>query len=411
MFLSRVTASACLVGLSVLTFWTVELGWSEVLLERDALADVERAARLWPSDAAIPMRLAELDPAREHQHLMRALELNPYNTEARIECALAAENAGDLRGAEMFLIESARRDKQFLPAWSLTNYYFRRGQPARFWTWARKAWLVSYGDPAPLFRLCARMVVSSPAVPDSLLAGDLKLLRSYFDYLLQQNDLEGTRALAGRILRHAGEDDHLRLVEYIEQEIVAGHMGEALTAWNDLADRKLIPFAPLDPGGGKVLTNPDFHDGPNKAFDWRFPRIDGVRVLRHKDDANASGNVVDLDFSGKQPYECEIGAQYLPLTVPIRLRLAFDYRTEGIDDSSGVRWAVQPRVTDDAYSASPALEPAAGWRHFQWTFEIRETPALGRLILFYRREPGTSRIEGQVHLRHLRLEPEVDSRG
>ena len=36
------------------------------------------------------------------------------------------------------LLESARRDKQYAPAWALANFYFRQDQPRQFWPWARR---------------------------------------------------------------------------------------------------------------------------------------------------------------------------------------------------------------------------------------------------------------------------------
>ncbi len=410
MLLWRAMALVGWMALAALMCLTAELAWSEILAGRGEPSDVERAGQLWPFDAAVPMRLAQLDPPRAQQHLRRALALNPRHTQARIEAALAAENAGDLNGAEQALVESARWDKQFLPAWSLTNFYFRREQRAEFWRWARRAWMVSYGDPTPLFRLCERMTDSPAAVPEVLAPGDPRLLRLYFNYLLEQNDLAGARSLAGRLLDQAADGDQPGLVEYVEREISSGRTAEALLTWNGLISRKLLPFVPLEPGRGRVLTNPDFLDGPNKAFDWRFPAVAGVRVLRWKDDSRTGGNIVELAFSGKQPYECELGWQHLPLAAPLRLLLAFDYRTEGVVNSSGVRWAIQPRLASAVSSVSPALEAASNWRRFQWIFEITETTALGRLLLVYRREPGSLRLEGQIHLRHVRLEPEAGAK-
>jgi Tfp pilus assembly protein PilF len=84
--------------------------------------------------------LAAADSTRLLVDAWRGVEpARPRSSSAWIDTGLAAEEAGDYAGAERSLLEAARIDRQHLPAWSLANFYFRRGDPASFWPWARRA--------------------------------------------------------------------------------------------------------------------------------------------------------------------------------------------------------------------------------------------------------------------------------
>jgi hypothetical protein len=63
--------------------------------------------------------------------------------------------------------------------------------------------------------------------------------------------------------------------------------------------------------------------------------------------------------------------------------------------TAGVHWAL-----DD--SEGPAIEPSSEWR--EGAFDLPLADGLRNLKLFYRREPGTTRTEGRIEVRNLRLE-------
>ena len=65
--------------------------------------------------------------------------MNPWDTRSRIELGLLAEAEGDQATATRYLLQAAEADHLFLPRWTLANYYFRRGDTALFWRWAKEA--------------------------------------------------------------------------------------------------------------------------------------------------------------------------------------------------------------------------------------------------------------------------------
>ena len=89
-----------------------------------------------------------------------AVRLNPRLASAWIYLGLDAEADGDLAEAEQDLLQAARVDRQYLPAWTLANFYFRRGDTVNFWPWAARAASLTFDDYRPLLRLADALETS-----------------------------------------------------------------------------------------------------------------------------------------------------------------------------------------------------------------------------------------------------------
>jgi hypothetical protein len=77
--------------------------------------------------------------------------------------------------------------------------------------------------------------------------------------------------------------------------------------------------------------------------------------------------------------------------------LRFEYRTAELAEETGVVWSVDPRQEFE-------LAAAPDWAQRKWRFEA-PTEAT-RLVLAYRRSPGTTRREGAIFFRHVELKGE-----
>jgi len=132
----------------------------------------------------------------------------PHSSAALIDAGLLAEEAGDYAGAEGSLLEAARIDRQHLPAWSLANFYFRRGDPASFWTWARRAAVLSYHEPTLLLRLCDELE-PRPAVVLERIGDTPRMHRAYLDFLIGRNRLSDAQEVARRMDGEPGSEGRL----------------------------------------------------------------------------------------------------------------------------------------------------------------------------------------------------------
>jgi tetratricopeptide (TPR) repeat protein len=386
--------TARLVAVALLAFFgfaaslTARLATAECVFERDTVEAVRWAARA-ANSAAYYQRWADLEPEQAGEALRGALKANPRASAAWIELGLIAEHSRNGAEAAEDLTQAARVDRQYLPSWTLANYSFRHGDAADFWPAAARAATLAYDDLRPLLDLCDRME-PDPGIALARVGPSARLERAYLDLLIGKNRLDAAQDVARLMLARPSPENAARLTDFTERLIAAGKGTPALEIWNGLGK-----FAMIGPTHG-VLTNGDFATSPSGAgFDWRLPAPAGL--LTHW-----SPSALRFSFSGSEPEDCPLLEQWAPLAVR-RYRLSFEYQTAGMPPATGLRWAITP--LDGAGSQSPGLASALTWQERRWSF-APEHAGLVRVRFLYRREPGTTRADGRIELRRVRLEVE-----
>ncbi len=331
--------------------------------------------------------MAELDPAHARAALHHAIEVNPRSSSAWIALGLAAEHEGDFPEAERSLLQAARVDRQYLPAWTLANFYFRRDNAHAFWPWAQRAAALSYNDLRSLLKLCD-LLESRPGEVLERLGESPRLDRAYLDFLIRENRHADAQQVARKMLALRAPVDTPRLVDFTDRQLRAGHVPAALEIWNTLAAARLIRFSPI--ASSRPLTNGELKSAPTGAgFDWRLSSAEGMS-------AEWRDSRLTFFFSGTQPEACTVLEEFVALDSR-GYRLSFEYSSGGMPSPTGIRWALNT-------VEGPALAPSETWRPAEWIFTSPpdSTPSVLRLV--YRREPGTIRAQGQFDIRNLRLE-------
>ena len=127
--------------------------------------------------------------------MREAVRLNPRESGAWIALGLEAEQAGDLKEAERCLLEAEKVDRQYLPAWTSANFFFRQANDAQFWRAAARAAAMSYDDPAPLIDLADHREPRAVAALERL--GDTPgLERGYLHFLIGEHRWQEAQAVA-----------------------------------------------------------------------------------------------------------------------------------------------------------------------------------------------------------------------
>lgn len=384
-------------------YWSVRLAWADHLAKGDSLQQAHAAVALAANNAAYWLRVADLEQARGESGgpgIAEAVRVDPYDAEVWMRAGLLAEANGDLARAEQDLLRAARLSRQFEPRWTLANYYFRRNDLDRFWPWAHSALVASFNERWLLFDLCWRIqpdagVILSRAIPDNS-----EVLRDYLSYLLYHNHLEASLPVAHKLEAEASEQDREPLLRYANRMLDRRQWQAALSAWNALCLRKLVRYAPLDAGRGRLVTNGDFRAQPlDSGFDWRLPEVSGVAAVY-----SDSPPWLRFDFSGDQPEHCNVVYQFVPVEAGSRYALRFTYRTEGIQPGTGLEWKVTDAATGGEILTPPLHLSSESWTSEGIAFAAPAGMQAAAVTLDYRRQPGTVRIEGTVWLRNVGLE-------
>ena len=407
--------AAMLIGFGASSAWSVRLACADYWFRQQTLRGTEKALAFTPGQADYYVRLALLESGDNKPAAMEALKhaaaLNPSDAQTWIELGLRyeAEGASPVaeRCAEQCLLRAAEEDRQYLPRWTLANYYFRASQIDRFWFWAKQAAEMAPGDPAPLFRLCGR-VAEDGALINRLNIGRADVRAAYVSYLLSQGRLD-LMGPASRLLLNTKRVNTKRasdvplLLTVCDRLLESKRLAGALEIWNGLADGRQIPFARLQVTDGKVLTNGDFRFPPtSRGFDWRLPTVGGVSASIDE------GGGLRLTLSGSQPENCELLIQLVPVQEKTNYELKFEYQTDGIGPGSGLEW----RITDqngsrtldiDAHSLSSERERQGKVSFVSPASMVPADRQIARMALTYKRVPGTTRIEGFIVLRRVEL--------
>ncbi|MGQ9635397.1 MAG: tetratricopeptide repeat protein [Bryobacteraceae bacterium] len=378
------------------TAWTLRLGYADYLFSTGTRDGIERARRLAPGKAEYFARKAE---GEDSSALARAVELNPYFSRGWIDLALEAELSGQPSRAERFLLEASRRDRSYLPRWSLANFYFRTGNREQFWVWARRAAEMGPYDQSALFELCWRMSGDAAEILAKAIPADPAILSQYVNYLLRNDRLEAARSAAEALSHLAGPAHRAAVLYTCDRLLAASRVREAIELWNRLAVRKLIPYPAFSITQTSPLTNGDFDWVPVAGgFDWKVPRVPGVSA---RGPGQPPG--LRLDFSGAQPHRCELAAQALPMEGGQRYRVLYSYRTQGIRPETGLRWAVGPLGSEPGWWAQGPHLSREEWTEEGFEFLAPPGEQGVRLVLLYERAMGTTRIEGTLQMRRIQI--------
>jgi tetratricopeptide (TPR) repeat protein len=362
-------------------FWSLRLAVAETFFRDDTPPAVKRATAMQGNapSAEFAERLAEIEPADALIALETAVAINPRASGAWISLGLLEESSDDLAAAERSLLTAARIDHQFLPAWTLTNFYFRRGDREAFWRWAKQAASFTFDDFLPLIRLCDQFERDPTRVLSRL--GEVRRLRpTYLGFLIDEKRLDAAQQVGRGMFNDHANDPYL--INLADHQLGAGNTTAAIEVWNIASG-----FEPIDPAARRVLTNGNLARAPlNLGFDWRLGQEAGVIT-------NWAPSQLTFELLGSEAETAMFMKQTLS-AVPDHWRLRFDYVTRGAL-SPGIRWLLNEKE-------GPLIEPSDQWR--TGDFPLPRTRGSGELKLIYRREPGTTRATGRIEIRNLRLE-------
>lgn len=393
---------AALAGLALAALWSFRAAAADQCLRATTLEGTERAIQWAPNQSEnyvwLSAEVSDTNPRRAEQALRQAVALNPQDARSWVDLALRREAEGDLQQAERYLLHAADTDRQYLPRWSLANFYFRNNDLDRFWVWAKRAAEMLYGDPTPLFRLCGEVSEDGNLVERlGLRRPDVRA--SYLNYLLARDHADLIQPVTQRLLSDSREEDVPLLLVACDRILELGRADEALEVWNRLATSKRIPYAALAASARATVTNDAFSTVPiSHGFDWRVPDIIGVSMAREDE----SGGL-RVTFSGRQPEACMPLSQFIPVVENTHYDLEYRYSTLDIANGSGLAWRAKFTDVRQATEVTSAIPSSDKEDSRLWAFDTPPGCRLVRLGLTYQRAPGTTRIEGRIVLRQVRL--------
>ena len=333
---------------------------------------------------------AEGQPALARSVLRTALQLNRRDSAAWMALGLVTERDGDMEQAADSFLEAEKVDRQYLPAWTSANFFFRRGNDLQFWRAAKRAAAMAYDDPAPLIELADHREPNAIAALDRL-GGGARLTRGYLRFLIGQSRWREAEEVAARLsLLDTSVNDPIDRELFLDftRRLIEANEGEAaLAAWN-----RLQRFPAPGRASRGTLVNENFERRPSgQGFDWRMRAA--PRGSLHWEPSK-----LEFWLAESTPDACTLLEQWVLLD-PGRYRLRFRYQTEGLAEATGLRWTLLNGGRREASSAVLPQAPGRVWNGnaAEWNFQVAKA-GLYELAWIYIRVPGTTHQEGRAEL-------------
>jgi hypothetical protein len=313
--------------------------------------------------------------------------------------SIRQEEEGDLAGAESSLLRANAVCRYYTPRWSLASFYYRQRNLPEFVKWARAALSVGYGDSESLLRMAQRLGLTSEAILEHLIPLDPDKVAAYLYLMMGDGNTDRLYEPAAKLIDLDARSARNVVLENSETLFLKGRDTQALALWNKAVEARWVAFAALDPQAGKSLARGNFRgERIERGFDWKYPAPQGVSVSAAESDGS-----LRLEFSGKEPPNCELASQWIPLLPHRKYRLAVRYRADSIPADSGIQWSVVMVPAGRSLAALPLTSPAAQVTGQSTSLETPPTPGPTKLLLSYARAPGTTRIEGTLWIQSVEL--------
>jgi hypothetical protein len=400
--LAALLGVAVILALTLATYRAIRIAIADWRFREGDLAGIESAERLMPSNAryhfarALAVQQADPTSAAVDLELSRALALNPRFSEAMLSWSVDKEFSGDKRGAEQLLLDAQGIDRLLGPSWALANFYYRQGDAAHFWPQANEClrMISVFGfttgryDPVPVFQLCWNMEPNAEKILSQAIPPSPQIEQIYLSYLMKNAKIDAQIGLVARMLPNATADELWVLIPHINALTGAGQIDTAVHEWNEMIDRKLLPYGPLNPAGGSSLTDGALQMAPSGVgFDWRTIYPDSVHFTFLE-----SEHTYRFEFDGKEPEQLDLLSQAVPLLPNRTYQLSSQYRAPFDAAKSGLNWGV-------SFDAKPVPMKSIGSDgNLVVEFQTPGSAKLGNLVLRYKRQPGTTLVSGPFDL-------------
>ncbi|MGH9358596.1 MAG: tetratricopeptide repeat protein [Terriglobia bacterium] len=384
--------------------WVAKTYFGTLVAEHPTAAGLTSASRLDPgnSDYALDLgRLYEYSvmnarPDLAQKELLRAIRLNPYNTQAWLDLGTSLELEGDIRDAETCL----QRVDQLAPRlpkyqWAVGNFYLLHGDVDKSFPHFK---MVLAGNPSyaqAIYQTAWKASGNAAQILSELIPKDAGSELNYLNFLLSTHRLDEAAPVWNRIAKGSDQFDPAQAAQYIDALIGAHRASDAYAVWGVLRSKGLIP-ATDEATSRNLVENGDFENRLlGMGFGWRVAAVSGIYVGLDQSNFHSPGHSLLIQFPGTENFEYHNIYQYVPVLPDHAYQLTGFVKTEKITTDSGVRLEVrdayQPATLDKYSDQVTGTSPS--WLPLNIDFK---TPSKTSLILVIIARQASQEFDNQI---------------
>ncbi len=397
---------------------SVRIAWATRLGKSTRTEDLRRAVSLDPTNPDLHFRLgtAEVfnledpDTTDGIGQLQRATDLSPHQTRYWTALASACQFEGKINCAGN-AISTALALSPMAPRvhWEAANYYLWANRQDLAFSQFRRLLELDPGYAGATFQASLGAASNPGFVYDNVLtsAASPKLKLAYVSFLSSHKYGDFAFQIWKQLAAGKTAFSFSAADPYLEHLISAHKYQEALTVWNDLEDRGLVPQS-----GDKndLVFNGGFEHIPlNAGFDWRYHQESYVAVEFETHQALAGKGGLRLDFSDVGNHQAEPIYQLVPVKADQAYVLTARVRSTNIVSDSGPRL----RVTDPACpkcltASTSAIVGTTLWHQITLRFRTGPQTSAVRVSIWRARSLGyPTEILGTLLVDQVSLRPDA----
>lgn len=384
--------------------WVGKTYFGSLVAERPTPANLKSASRLDPANSDYALNLGRLyeysvmnaQPGLAMKELLRAIQLNPYNTQAWLDLGTDLELQGETERAETCL----RRVDQLAPRipkyqWAIGNFYLLHGNTDEAFRHFKMVLAGNPGYAQSIYATAWKASGDASQILSELIPEDPGSELYYLNYLLATKRLDEAAPVWNRIVKGSGKFDPVQAAQYIDSLIGAHHADDAYNVWSVLRQKGLIP-ATDESTPRNLVENGDFENPLlGMGFDWRVAQLSGIYVGLDQSNFHSPGHSLLIQFPGTHNFDYHNVYEFVPVLPNHAYQLAGYVKTEKITTDSGVRIEVRDaynpasldKYSDQLIGTSPSWLPLS--------IEFKTTPKTNLVLVIIARL-ASQKLDNQI---------------
>ena len=400
-------AGVCLLAIGLYLLFAGRAYLAAHLAAKPELPNIQRAARLEPSNAEYRALLGRnlalsgetLDEAISDYRT--AVHLNPFEPRYWLDLAGAYQVAGRMDEQAQSVAHAVEADPTTPHvAWEAANFFLIQGNLGKALRYFRT---VLANDPDAVnyaLQLCWRATGDANQMFDQALPRRADLYLSFLQLLVSKQEVVAAENAWGHLIGLRQTFPPKLAFPYFRLLIAKQEVSAAKTDWQQLAqvDEEIQPYLP---SGENLIVNGGFEENLlNGGFDWWYESNSHAALAIDTDQFYGGTRSLSVTFDGRNAPDAGI-AQLIPVKPDTDYEFSAESRTQDIDSASGPRFTITDAYANSSYVLTDDLLGTNPWHKQQARFHTR--PSTNLLFLRVIRQPAAPLIRGKLWIDDVRL--------
>ena len=365
---------------------------------------LESAIKLAPGNAEYYRRLGllqlftETNPRRSIESLTASVALNPFSARGWLGLASAYQLSGDSEKQRQAIQRAVDADPTTPQvAWEAAVFFGARGDVDAALRYLKV--VGQYDDPSLALETAWKLTHDADKIILASIPDTTSAHIAFLRLMVANYESVGAEKTWNHLI-HMGQVLEPKAAMFYIQSLLDHNDGpRARNAWRDLtkADPALMKYTTPP----NLVTNPSFEEEMlNGGLDWQFKPTPSVSLSIDTSVFHAGAHSLAISFGGEANSDAGV-SQFIPVSPNSRYELTGYTKGDQISSANGPYLAVSESQHLTQLAKTEEFAGSYPWRPVSLGFLTGPNTSI--VVLSLKRDPGSTRIRGQLWLDELSL--------